>query len=161
MLRTTDLGTIATENRAAAEERIDVFLVGIRRMRRLNSVFTGRARATDVLAFDYRTVATPEPTVGEPGPVAEIFVCPEMAFEAVRRYRTTLPCEVMRYIVHGLLHLAGFDDHDAEARRRMRQAERRALASAARIAPCRALLEVCPRRPARQNSQNGGLTSRP
>jgi probable rRNA maturation factor len=36
--------------------------------------------------------------------------------------------EVLLYAVHGVLHLLGHDDHDPADRRRMRRAERRALA---------------------------------
>jgi len=38
--------------------------------------------------------------------------------------------ELLLYVVHGVLHLLGFDDHAPGDRRRMRAAERRALRAA-------------------------------
>jgi probable rRNA maturation factor len=37
--------------------------------------------------------------------------------------------ELLLYAVHGVLHLLGYDDHDPAGRRRMRRAERAALAA--------------------------------
>ncbi len=111
-------------------------------MRRLNRMFTGRPRPTDVMAFDYRPADDRGAEVGEAMPAAEVFVCPEMALGAAPRYRTTVHREILRYVVHGLLHLAGFDDHTPGARRRMRRAERRLLALAERMQPLEELFEV-------------------
>ncbi|MEQ1893563.1 MAG: rRNA maturation RNAse YbeY, partial [Planctomycetota bacterium] len=48
---------------------------------------------------------------------------------AVARRRGLLPRrELALYLVHGCLHLAGFDDLEPRARRRMRAAERAVLA---------------------------------
>lgn len=48
--------------------------------------------------------------------------------EALRR-AVTIRSEVALYVVHGLLHCCGYDDHDPAARRAMRAAEREVLAS--------------------------------
>jgi probable rRNA maturation factor len=44
-----------------------------------------------------------------------------------RRFRTSWPAELVRYLVHGVLHLRGFDDHTAADRRRMKTEENRLL----------------------------------
>jgi ssRNA-specific RNase YbeY (16S rRNA maturation enzyme) len=43
------------------------------------------------------------------------------------RFRTSWPEEMMRYLVHGVLHLQGHDDHGAAARRAMKKLENRWL----------------------------------
>jgi probable rRNA maturation factor len=48
--------------------------------------------------------------------------------EAARRGHSPYD-ELLLYAVHGVLHLLGHDDHDPLRRRRMRAAERRALAA--------------------------------
>jgi probable rRNA maturation factor len=70
-----------------------------------------------VLAFDLRGEAV----------AGEVYVCPAVAAEAAARFGTSLADECVLYAVHGMLHLAGFDDLDAASRRAMRRAEQRIL----------------------------------
>jgi probable rRNA maturation factor len=49
-----------------------------------------------------------------------------------RRFRTTWQNELLRYIIHGVLHLGGFDDERAASRRRMKREEDRLLGKLAR-----------------------------
>ena len=99
---------------------VAVFLVGARRMSFLNQRFLGHAGPTDVITFDY----------AEPLPVphllhGDIFICLEEARRQARTFGTTWQAEVVRYLVHGLLHLCGHDDLEAGARRRMKRVEDR------------------------------------
>jgi rRNA maturation RNase YbeY len=57
----------------------------------------------------------------------EIFICPAEAKVQARRFRTTWTSELTRYLVHGLLHLQGYDDLRAADRRRMKRREGRLL----------------------------------
>lgn len=57
----------------------------------------------------------------------EMFVCVDEAVAQARRFRTSWQSEVVRYLIHGILHLLGHDDHRAEDRRRMKRAEDRLL----------------------------------
>ncbi len=55
----------------------------------------------------------------------EIFICVDEALLQARRFHTSWPSEVVRYLVHGVLHLRGFDDLQPAARRRMKREEDR------------------------------------
>jgi probable rRNA maturation factor len=57
----------------------------------------------------------------------EIFICVDEAVLQARRFRTSWPSEVVRYLVHGVLHLRGYDDLQPAARRRMKRQENRLL----------------------------------
>jgi probable rRNA maturation factor len=46
-----------------------------------------------------------------------------------RRFRTTWQSELVRYLIHGVLHLFGHDDHHAVARRKMKREENRLFKS--------------------------------
>jgi probable rRNA maturation factor len=83
---------------------------------RLHADFLDDPAPTDVITF---------PGPGAPGPAGEICV----SADAPRRQspRRDLSAELMLYVVHGWLHLAGHDDRAAPARRAMRRAEARAL----------------------------------
>ncbi len=59
--------------------------------------------------------------------LGEIFVCPEVALEYVAKKGGDPYEEVLLYIVHGLLHLLGFDDQNPEDIRIMRGEEKSAI----------------------------------
>jgi len=78
----------------------------------------GDPSVTDVMSFDLGQ--------GE-GLVGEIFVSVDRARELAQRRGVTLERELTLYVVHGSLHLAGFDDLEAEERVQMRAAEARVM----------------------------------
>jgi probable rRNA maturation factor len=84
--------------------------------------------ATDVITFEA------EPASGLAG---EVCVSVDTARAYARRHRQPFATELTLYLVHGWLHLAGYDDLQPARKRRMRAAERRALAllRAARAVP--------------------------
>lgn len=111
-------------------------------MIQLNETFLRHAGSTDVITFDY-VAAGPQPgqaghsarqeNSGTESPLhGEIFICLDEAIRQAKRFRTSWQSELVRYLVHGVLHLRGFDDCSATARRRMKREENRlvrALAS--------------------------------
>lgn len=117
--REAGLGT----NRGEDTELSVVFL-GPRRMQELNRTFLDHDWVTDVIAFnlDGEGLNWPQPTAGE------VIVCPKMAVENGVRFGTTPVREIVLYMVHGLLHLAGMDDSTDEGRRRMDSEQGRILA---------------------------------
>ena len=90
-------------------------------MSELNETWLNHEGSTDVLTFDYRGANIGEPLAGE------IFVCVEEAVRQAQAYHTTWQAEVVRYIVHGILHLQGYDDMTAPKRRIMKRQENRLL----------------------------------
>ena len=69
--------------------------VAVKKMASLNERFFGHEGPTDVITFDY----------GQDG--GEIFICPDVAISQAKEFGTTPQMELVRYIVHGLLHLTG------------------------------------------------------
>ncbi|MDP2653916.1 MAG: rRNA maturation RNase YbeY [Candidatus Omnitrophota bacterium] len=95
--------------------RLCVVFVDDRAIRILNRRFLKRSYATDVLAFDL--------TSGD-GPLeGEIAVSVQTAVRQARIYRTSLRHELDLYVVHGILHLTGYDDHSPGDIRLMRRRE--------------------------------------
>jgi rRNA maturation RNase YbeY len=62
----------------------------------------------------------------------ELFICLDDAVKQAREFRTTWQEELARYVIHGLLHLRGFDDVEPAARRVMKREENRLLRRAGR-----------------------------
>lgn len=98
---------------------VDVILVSDRALAALHAQFLGDASPTDVMAFDLGSEAE--------GPGAEIYVSVDCARRVARARGVTAERELLLYVVHGALHLCGFDDHADAERRRMRAAEARVL----------------------------------
>jgi probable rRNA maturation factor len=91
-------------------------------MARLNQTFRHKRGPTDVLSFP-ANVANPKRSVPYVGDIA---ISPETARRNARRFSRTLPVEIRILILHGMLHLAGFDhetDHGEMERleRRLRR----------------------------------------
>jgi probable rRNA maturation factor len=106
---------------------LGITLVAAPAMTRLNETFLQHKGATDVITFDYSDSRdlrrrTPDPKCEIHG---EIFICIDEAIIQARRFRTTWQAEVVRYFIHGILHLRGYDDHRSRERRRMKCAENR------------------------------------
>jgi len=124
---------------------IGICLVAAPEMTRLNETFLRHAGSTDVITFDYHI----EGRAGSPLPAAkpgalrrarptmhgEIFVCVDEAVLQARKFGTNWQSEIVRYIIHGVLHLLGFDDSSADARRKMKREENRRLREMTRRFP--------------------------
>ena len=80
-------------------------------MAMLHRKFLGQLGPTDVLTFQH----------------GEIFISVETARRNARAFGNSLMRELKRYIVHGLLHLHGFDDQTPSGARRMKTAQEKIL----------------------------------
>jgi len=101
---------------------LGVCFVGSREIAGLNESFLQHKGPTDVITFNY---SGPDQIV-EPERRAlhgEIFICVDEALVQARRFHTAWQSELVRYIVHGMLHLSGYGDRRAADRRRMKRAE--------------------------------------
>ena len=97
--------------------QLAVYVVAPDQMTRLNETFLKHRGSTDVLTFDYSETTEATSVLGE------IFVCAEEAVIQSARFRTDWRSELVRYVVHGTLHLLGYDDRRLAARRKMKRVE--------------------------------------
>lgn len=86
----------------------------------LHEQFLQDPSPTDIITFDLGLMP-------DQRRLALLCICPIVAARHALRFRTTLRREIHRLIVHGILHLLGYDDHDPVQRRRMRYRERAIL----------------------------------
>jgi probable rRNA maturation factor len=92
---------------------ISVLIVSDRKIASLHRQFMNESGPTDVITFQH----------------GEIFVDVESARRNARRFGNAFERELRLYVVHGLLHLHGFDDRNAASARRMRVVQRKILAT--------------------------------
>lgn len=117
-----------------ASAEVSVALIDGETMRRLNREHLGHDYDTDVLSFLLDEEAPDEPA----GPDAprgtgkrldgEVLISTDVAAAAAEEFRWSGESEVVLYLVHGLLHLAGYDDLTDDEKALMRRREREHLA---------------------------------
>jgi probable rRNA maturation factor len=111
-----------------------VHLVAAPEMARLNQRFLDHAGSTDVITFDYAGELDSKAMRGGGGSVhfpkklyGEIFICIDDAVKQARPFRTTWQSELVRYLIHGVLHAVGYDDLTPADRCVMKREENRLL----------------------------------
>lgn len=91
---------------------ISILIVSDRKIAALHRQFMNELGPTDVMTFQH----------------GEIFISAETARRNARRFGNALGRELRLCLVHGLLHLHGFNDRDETGARKMEIAQRRILA---------------------------------
>ena len=124
----------------SSEVDLGVYLVAAPEMARLNETFLHHPGSTDVITFCYSEPASarsPDPSRRPPVKVlsGEIVISIDDALRQARQFRTSWQSEVIRYLVHGLLHLQGYEDLTLAARRVMKREEDRLVEELARRFP--------------------------
>ncbi|MFZ5907125.1 MAG: rRNA maturation RNase YbeY [Nitrospirota bacterium] len=89
---------------------LSVLLVNNRRMRILNRSFRGLDRTTDVLAFPQTDVSCqPLASGSRPVILGDIVINLHIARRQAEEYGNTFSAELDRLLIHGFLHLVGYD----------------------------------------------------
>lgn len=110
------------------EVNISVAVVNDERIAELNRAFRDHIGPTDVLAFPFD-----EKEIGPEGQrvFGEIVISAQRARDEARLRHIDPELELILYAVHGMLHLAGYDDQSVQRAREMRQREAEILKSLA------------------------------
>src|ERR1700739_890006 len=108
--------SVLSVSRADLPEEILVVLVSDRKISAIHQQFMGIADPTDVITFQH----------------GEIVIRVETAARQAAEYRTNLLHELRLYIAHGLLHLAGYDDHSEDGFREMAKLQNELVEGAAK-----------------------------
>jgi probable rRNA maturation factor len=116
---------------------LGINLVSAKEMARVNWQFLQHEGSTDVITFNYsdsvgddvrslknKKLETPH-VVSYKVIHGELFICVEDAVAQSKEFGTTWQSEVVRYTVHGILHLLGHDDLKPAPRRKMKREENR------------------------------------
>ncbi len=114
------------------EAELGIHLVGGRKMAQVNWDFLQHEGPTDVITFDHSEgrAGSPLPAGGAHGMTrptihGELFICVDVAVMQAKEFKSSWQAEVVRYVVHGVLHLLGYDDLKPQLRRTMKREENR------------------------------------
>ena len=106
-----------------SEAGLSLAFVSDQAIRSLNRRFLKRDHVTDVLAFDYSDARR-----RKQGPLhGEIVISADTAVRQAKIFGTSVKLELTLYIIHGILHLLGYDDHRPKDIKRMRAKEQKVL----------------------------------
>jgi probable rRNA maturation factor len=107
---------VAFEERSCDE--VAIYFIGKAAMRRLHGQYFDDFSLTDCISF---------PLDAKAGLLGDVFVCPQVAIAYAAKNGLDPYLETTLYIVHGLLHLMGYDDITEKDCKKMRAAEKRLL----------------------------------
>ena len=108
-----------------ASAELGILFVGDQRMRSLNRQYRGKDRTTDVLAFAMR-----EAPHSSAGLLGDVVIAVPTAVRQAKQGQRSLDEELTVLLVHGILHLCGYDHERGEKEaRRMHRRERMILRS--------------------------------
>ena len=115
---------ILSDVREASAE-LGILLVGDQRMRSLNRQYRGKDRSTDVLAFAMREAPHSSADL-----LGDVVIALPTAVRQAKQGQRSLDEELTVLLVHGILHLCGYDHERSEKdARRMQRRERMILRS--------------------------------
>ncbi len=104
-----------------------------------NERYMGRSGPTDVLSFPVHDAEPGTPPVpeapGVPLALGDVFIAPAVVRRNAERHGVDFVDELALMVVHGLLHLLGWDHQEDEEAERMEAEERKLLAAAGRRRP--------------------------
>jgi probable rRNA maturation factor len=85
---------------------LEIIFLSDKAIKPVNKKYKGRNRATDVLSFEL-------------GSCGQILISSDMALKNSRAFDTHFERELILYVIHGILHLFGYDDENPKAKSRM------------------------------------------
>lgn len=89
---------------------LSIAFVGERAIARLNQTYLDHAGPTDVVSFGMGRDHRGAPVIGD------IYICPEVARKNAKRLGVPVRNEIERLVVHGALHVIGYDHPADEGR---------------------------------------------
>jgi probable rRNA maturation factor len=109
---------------------LGIQLVGVKAMAEINWRHLQHEGPTDIITFDHRDETSDDRALH-----GELFICVPVAEAQAGEFRTRWFEELARYVIHGILHLRGYDDLTPKERRLMKREEERLLRRMARGFP--------------------------
>ena len=109
-VRVADVARSVLRSEGVRDAMLSVSFVSGQAIRSLNRVHLRRNRATDVIAFSFRRVGKNSPIVGD------IYIAPQVARSSAKSNGVSVREEIVRLVVHGTLHVLGYDHPESEAR---------------------------------------------
>jgi probable rRNA maturation factor len=110
--RVADIARSVLRSEGVRDALLSVSFVTNRAIRTMNRSHLHRDRTTDVIAFRFRRAGKNAPIIGD------VYIAPDVARASARANGITIREETVRLIVHGTLHVLGYDHPETVTRSR-------------------------------------------
>ncbi len=104
------------ERAAKKAGNVSVAFLEEEEIKKINKEYRGKETVTDVLSFS-----------GEGDYLGEILICPSYVEKQVKKRDLSFEKEIERVLIHGLLHLLGYNHITKEQEEKMKEAEKKIL----------------------------------
>jgi len=95
---------------------INIIFVNDREIKKINKKYLGKNTITDVIAFNHNIkYKLPEKYI----PFGDIYICLKQAQRQAKIYDISVLSEIAVLIIHGMLHLQGYEDYNLKDRIKM------------------------------------------
>ena len=108
--RARELVELTMKSEKIRDALVSIAFVGRSAISRYNKQYLGHSGATDVISFGMGRDHGGAPVIGD------IYICPEVARVNARRFGTPFREEVERLVVHGSLHVVGYEHAEDDSR---------------------------------------------
>jgi len=112
------------------EKNLSIALVGEERIKKLNRKYRKKNKPTDILSFGDLSISryvrhngAKDRQIDFSGGLGEVIICPKVVKKNAERYGTSFREEIIRVLVHGILHLLGYE-HEKGREKAEKMAER-------------------------------------
>jgi probable rRNA maturation factor len=116
--RVTSLAESVLRAERVRDATVSVAFVSDRRIAALNREHLGHAGPTDVISFAFEPVGPAFEVVGD------VYIAPDVARKNARAHGRGVREELLRLVVHGVLHVVGHDHPEDDSRYRSRMWKR-------------------------------------
>ncbi len=106
---------------------IAVHLVNTQEITRLHAEFFDDPTPTDCITFPIDSPTPLSKPIKDYCHLGEVFICPATAINYCNTHGGSPQKETLLYLIHGLLHLLGYEDENEESKKEMRAQEQIAL----------------------------------
>jgi probable rRNA maturation factor len=94
---------------------LEISFVNSEEITQLNKIYLKHKQSTDIITFDY--------SKSDSSLEGEILISFDDALDNSKKFRTSLKEEIIRLIIHGVLHLRGYKDEKVNQRKMMKTKE--------------------------------------
>jgi probable rRNA maturation factor len=107
-------------NVGISSANLSIVFVTDREIRNLNYLYRKKDKPTDVLSFSMREGRRIK---GDSSILGDVVISVDRARKQAKKFGSTFKKEIFLYIIHGILHLLGYNDEKPSSRRRMQRKE--------------------------------------
>ena len=120
-----DLAIQALQAEGVQAGELNLIFVDSQNIQQLNKTYLGKGEPTDVLAFPIDSFDVS--TTDTPLLLGDVVICPEMAMENAKAQNKTLEEEIALLVLHGVLHILGYDHAEPNEKAVMKKREKQLL----------------------------------